>query len=113
MIENHITDSITTSLEKPPIVDLTVEQLYDKLLIEAGGFGRYQFISTTVFISGYALMGTVLYGMLFFELFPAYQCRLSQSDPWVSCTSDEICNNDYPEHQVDWSNDESLHNWVG
>jgi hypothetical protein len=62
------------SLTEHSLESLTVEQLYDKLLLSSGGFGLYQLIASTVFIAGYALTGTVLYGMLFFELFPVYRC---------------------------------------
>lgn len=60
---------------------------------------------STVFISGYALMGTVLYGLLFFELFPAYDCL------GVPCTPEDICN-DGLAYQVNWDSKTSLHNWV-
>ena len=54
--------------------EASIETLYDMALKKAGGFGYYQRLATFIIVAGYALMGAVLYGLLFFILFPTYHC---------------------------------------
>ena len=80
----------------------------------AGGFGRMQLYSLIVcFI---ALNGANYYSftLSYLELQPKFECF--QDNQWSSCGSKDICIGDNlkPQDQwrIDWSNSESLHNWM-
>ena len=61
----------------------------------AGGFGHYQRLATFIIVVGYALMGSVYQGLLFFLQFPSqYQCLVQGSDDsYENCQRSDICEN--------------------
>ena len=48
----------------------SIEQVYDLKLRTAGGFGHFQRLATLIIVVGYALMGSVNQGLLFFLQYP-------------------------------------------
>ena len=75
---------------------VTIETLYDMALKKAGGFGYYQRLATFIIVSGYALMGAVIYGLLFFLLFPNYHCLVKgTTDQYETCSRTDICDGEH------------------
>ena len=84
-------------------------------LKKAGGFGYYQRLATFIIVSGYALMGAVIYGLLFFLLFPNYHCLVKgTTDQYETCSRKDICDgeNAVREYKLNYSENYTLHNWV-
>ena len=71
---------------------VSIEALYDLALKKAGGYGYYQRLVTFIVVSGYALMGAVIYGLLFFLLWPRYKCLVEgTTDQYEKCDRSDIC----------------------
>ena len=67
-------------------------------------------VTTSIIMIGYVSIGTVLYGLPFFELLPHYEC-LDSSSSWTSCEPEYICSNPDVEYRPDFTFGDSLHNW--
>ena len=94
---------------------VTIETLYDLALVKAGGFGYYQRLATFIIVSGYALMGAVIYGFLFFLLFPKYHCLVEgTTDQYEICNRNDICEdgNIVRTYKLNYAEKYTLHNWV-
>ena len=95
--------------------EASIETLYDMALKKAGGYGYYQRLATFIIVSGHALMGAVLYGLLFFLLFPTYHCLVEgTTDQYEACDRAQICvdGKAVRTYVLDYGEKFTLHNWV-
>lgn len=84
---------------------------YEKALFLCGGFGRFQYMSTTLLILAFMTGGQIVYGLQFLEDYPDYQCNTTGK--WETCTREFICNNNLADSS--WRiiiDEDNYKNWV-
>ena len=54
----------------------------DDVLIKAGGFSKFQFLSFSIIVSGMAAGAFILYNLYYFEKEPTYMCRYNIDNPY-------------------------------
>ena len=88
--------------------------MYDLALKKAGGFGYYQRLATFILVSGHALMGAVIYGLIFFLLFPKYHCLIEGTADYETCDRSDICQNGKAvrQYKLNYTERYTLHNWI-
>lgn len=88
---------------------------YEQALAFTGGFGLFQFFSTTLMISLFNAGSALFYGLTFLERRPRYLCQQEGQETWSSCKAEDICgqNLEYPNQwRIDYESTESYFNWV-
>mmetsp|Transcript_490 Transcript_490/g.961 ORF Transcript_490/g.961 Transcript_490/m.961 type:complete len:209 (+) Transcript_490:108-734(+) len=81
----------------------------------AGGFGRFQYFSTTTLILSFLTGGQIVNQLPFFEVYPDYQCLDSQTQTWIDCDREnDICKPDLSPDlwRINYDSTNSFHNWV-
>ena len=77
-----------------------------------GGFSRYQVMAVFMFQCSITCGSLALYPTSFFELQPAYLCRVGDDGDWEKCKPEDFCDGDGVDYEIDFSEETSLHNWV-
>eukprot|EP00347_Sterkiella_histriomuscorum_P017312 403349866 len=105
-----------SDLNSPNVTDkhTPVFEDVDDVLIACGGFGKFQYLSFTIIVTGMAAGAFILYNLYYFEKEPAYMCRYDEISPYDKCSKSKICDSTIPVHDwyIDFTNENSLHNWV-
>eukprot|EP00347_Sterkiella_histriomuscorum_P007109 403350227 len=94
----------------------------DEALKQAGGFGRFQYMTFFVFCLSFWTGGVVVYIIHFMQATPAYQCypktinnvesQFTQKDQSFACVPDQFCNNPNMVHEVDYTSPQTILNYI-
>ena len=88
----------------------------DRILDQAGGVGRFQFLAFLFIASGISCISFIWFGMPLYTKQPVYSCTWASStpeNPEEVCVATNICSADprIASWQIDWSDQDSIHNW--
>lgn len=88
----------------------------NEALKSAGGFGIFQYLMFSVFCLSFWCGGIIVYIIHFMEAQPTYVCSYEAGFPQgktFKCLPDDFCKpNTKLFHRVDWSNPESIKNYI-
>ena len=105
----HILDSKT--LQQKEIPQKEVKNEFDEILSFSGGFGRFQVMSSIVFVILFATTNHLFYALPLLVMYPKYDCSSIGLTSQQQCNHESYCNNK-GSVTIDWTNTWSLENWV-
>lgn len=83
----------------------SIESIYDDIIKKTGGFALYQKLATLICISSFALFYAQLFALNFLLLPPDYDCQVSGSTDWVSCSRSEACDSGTADYRIIYNRD--------
>lgn len=78
----------------------------------AGGFGRMQLLIYSVLVTDAIVTAMILYSAPIMELMPEYLCTDPDHPEPYRCQAKDFCGKPEVKYEIDWSHENSLHNWV-
>lgn len=79
---------------------------------EVGGHGRFQNLALLTLIMATQSSGFALYNLAYLELMPSFSCNYIGSSQQFECQPSDFCGNPTIEYTYDYSQRNSIHNWV-
>ena len=119
MLEHKETMNLTESFEieenKDPLKALTQEQFdqhVDNLLECINGNGLFQKLTFFSVAWGLSSFGFWFYNLAFLCMPPKFLCNYVGRQESFVCRQQEFCGNPDLEWMIDYSNPQTLHNWI-